>query len=101
MDTDYAVENETSHAQSQPQTLNVGGVSGEELRLIIDKVENLEEQKHGISQDIKEVYADAKGRGYDVKIIRQLIRLRKMKQDDRAVQEEMLDLYKTAIGMIE
>ncbi len=95
MDTDYAT------TEKEPQTLNVGGVSGEELRLIIDKVENLEEQKYEISQDIKEVFADAKGRGYDVKIIRQLIRLRKMKQDDRAVQEEMLDLYKTAIGMIE
>ena len=89
------------HKKKAPQTLTVGGISGEELRLIIDKVENLEEQKYELQSDIKEVYADAKSRGFDTKIIKQLIRLRKLKQDDRAIQEEMLDLYKTAIGMIE
>ena len=69
------------------------------LRLLIERVERLEEEKKGIGDDIKDVYAEAKAVGYDVKIMRQIIRLRKMKPDDRKEMEAILDLYKAALGI--
>ncbi len=79
---------------------DVGGVSGAQLRSYIERVERLEEEKAGIANDIKEVYAEAKGNGFDVKIMRQVIRLRKLEPHDREEMEELLDLYKAAIGML-
>ena len=76
-------------------------VAAGQLRAIIERIERLEEEKKTISDDIKDVYAEAKGTGFDAKIIRQIIRLRKMEQDDRREQEELLDLYKQALGMLE
>ena len=69
------------------------------LRLLIERVERLEEEKKGTSDDIRDVYAEAKAVGYDPKIMRQIVRLRKMKPDDRSEQEMVLDTYKTALGM--
>ena len=69
------------------------------LRLLIERVERLEEEKKGIGDDIKDVYAEAKAVGYDVKIMRQIIRLRKMKPDDRREAELLLDTYKNALGI--
>lgn len=69
------------------------------LRLLIERVERLEEEKKGISDDIKDVYLEAKAVGYDVKIMRQIIRLRKMPPDDRKEMEAILDLYKAALGL--
>ena len=69
------------------------------LRLLIERVERLEEEKKGIGDDIKDVYAEAKAVGYDAKIMRQIVRLRKMKPDDRAEMEAILDLYKAALGL--
>lgn len=69
------------------------------LRLLIERVERLESEKKGISDDIRDVYAEAKAVGYDTKIMRQIIRLRKMKPDDRAEQETILDTYLAALGM--
>lgn len=77
----------------------VGGIAGDQLRSYIERIERLEEDKANIAADIKEVYAEAKGTGFDIKIMRQLIRLRKMEDNDRSEQEEILDLYKRAIGM--
>jgi uncharacterized protein (UPF0335 family) len=74
--------------------------SAARLKSFIERVERLEEEKAGIAADIKEVFAEAKGTGFDVKIMRQVIRLRKMESADRAEQEELLDLYKRALGMI-
>lgn len=79
---------------------DVGGVAGDRLRQIIEKIERLEEEKKGISDDIREVYAEAKGTGFDVKVIRQIIRLRKMESQERQELDELLDLYKQAIGMM-
>ena len=62
-------------------------------------IERLEEEKKGIADDIRDVYAEAKAVGYDVKIMRQIIRLRKMKPDERSEQETILDTYKAALGM--
>ena len=69
------------------------------LRLLIERVERLEEEKQGIADDIKDVYGEAKAVGYDAKIMRQIVRLRKMKPDDRAEMEAILDLYKAALGL--
>ena len=69
------------------------------LRLLIDRVERLEEEKKGISDDIRDVYAEAKAVGYDAKIMRQIVKLRKMKPDDRSEQETILETYKNALGM--
>ncbi|MEJ1996224.1 MAG: DUF2312 domain-containing protein [Limibacillus sp.] len=79
---------------------DVAGVTGDQLKSYIERIERLEEEKKALSDDIKEVYAEAKGNGFDSKIMRQIIRLRKMDASDRAEQEELLDLYKNAIGMV-
>ncbi len=73
-------------------------VAAERLRSFIERVERLEEDKAAIMNDVKEVYAEAKGEGYDVKILRQVIRLRKMDRADRQEQEALLDLYLSALG---
>lgn len=69
------------------------------LRLLIERVERLEEEKKGISDDIKDVYLEAKAVGYDVKIMRQVVRLRKLQPDDRKEQEAILELYMIALGL--
>lgn len=69
------------------------------LKSFIERIERLNEEKAGIGEDIKEVFGEAKGTGFDVKIMRQIIKLRKMEQADRLEQEELLDLYKRALGM--
>ena len=69
------------------------------LRLLIERVERLEEEKKGIADDIKDVYGEAKAVGYDAKIMKQIVRLRKMKPDDRAEMETILDLYNAALGL--
>ncbi|MFT4056736.1 MAG: DUF2312 domain-containing protein [Novosphingobium sp.] len=69
------------------------------LRLLIERIERLAEEGKGIADDIKDVYAEAKAVGYDVKIMRQIVRLRKMKPDDRREMESILDLYKSALGL--
>ena len=71
----------------------------ERLRLLIERVERLEEEKKGIGDDIKDVYAEAKAVGYDAKIMRRVVALRKMKPDDRREMETVLDLYKAALGL--
>ena len=69
------------------------------LRLLIERVERLEEEKKGIADDIKDVYAEAKATGYDAKIMRKIVALRKMDADKRREQEAVLDLYKSALGI--
>jgi uncharacterized protein (UPF0335 family) len=69
------------------------------LRLLIERIERLEEEKQGIADDVKDVYLEAKAVGYDPKIMRQIVRLRKMKPDDRAEMEMILDTYKKALGL--
>ena len=69
------------------------------LRLLIERIERLEEEKKGIADDIRDVYAEAKAVGYDTKIMRQIVRLRKMTPDDRAEMDAILDTYKAALGI--
>ena len=80
---------------------DVGGVAGERLRSFIQRIERLEEERKTIGDDIREVYAEAKSNGFDPKIMRQVIRLRKMEVADRQEQEALLDTYLAALGMAE
>ena len=75
------------------------GVSGERLRSFIQRIERLEEDKAAISEDLKEVYAEAKGVGFDTKIVRLIMREKKMDIKKRRERDELLSLYKSAIGM--
>ncbi len=75
------------------------GIAGDRLRSFIERVERLEEEKASLGTDIREVYAEAKGDGFDVKTMRQIVRLRKLDSSDRAEQEALLDLYKAALGL--
>ena len=79
---------------------DVGGIAGEQLKSFIERIERLEEEKRALSADIKDVYAEAKGNGFDVAIMRQIIRIRRMDQDDVDEQETLLDIYKRALGML-
>ena len=79
---------------------DVGGIAGERLRSFIERIERLEEEKRALSGDIKEVFAEAKGTGFDAKTMRQIIRIRRMDKDDLDEQETLLDIYKRALGML-
>jgi uncharacterized protein (UPF0335 family) len=76
-----------------------GNIAADQLRLFIERIERLEEEKKGIADDIRDVYSEAKGQGYDAKIMRQIVRLRKMTNDDRQEMEAILDTYKAALGL--
>ncbi len=79
---------------------DVGGVAGQRLISFLERVERLEEEKAALMEDIKEVYAEAKGVGFDVKTIRKIVALRKMDSEKRREFEELLELYKSAVGMM-
>jgi len=79
---------------------DVGGVAVERLRSFIERIERLEEEKRALSGDIKEVYAEAKGTGFEPKIMRQIVKIRKMDKDEVVEEESLLDLYKRALGMM-
>ncbi|MCP5381928.1 MAG: DUF2312 domain-containing protein [Kordiimonadaceae bacterium] len=80
--------------------VEAGGIAADALRSFIERVERLEEEKKALADDIKDIYAEAKSTGFDVKIMRQIVRLRKMDENDRQEQEALLDLYTHALGMI-
>lgn len=79
---------------------NISGISGNQLRLFIEKIEKLESEKADLMENIKEVFAESKSCGFDPKIMKEIIKIRKMKNEDRIEQEELLDVYKAAIGMV-
>jgi len=81
-------------------SVNKGGVAASRLKSFIERIERLEEEKAAIAGDVREVYAEAKGEGFDAKVMRQVIRLRKMDRNDRQEQEALLDLYLQALGEI-
>lgn len=76
-----------------------GGIAADRLKQIVARIERLEEEKKGLADDIKEVYAEAKGAGFDTKVLRQVIRLRKLDRAEFQEQEALRDLYMQAIGM--
>ena len=75
------------------------GFAKEQLRSLIERVERLEEERAALTADIREVYAEAKAHGFDTKIMRQIVRLRRLDRADRQEQEAILDLYMSALGM--
>jgi uncharacterized protein (UPF0335 family) len=79
---------------------DVGGIAGDRLRSFIERIERLEEEKRALNHDIKEVYAEAKGAGFDTRTVRQIIKIRRMDEDDLDEQEALLDIYKRALGML-
>jgi uncharacterized protein (UPF0335 family) len=80
---------------------DVGGIAADRLRSLIERIERLEEEKAALAGDVREVYAEAKGSGFDTKIMRQIVRLRKMDKADLQEQETLLDLYKRALGLLD
>jgi len=74
-------------------------VTAEQLRLFIERIERLEEEKKGISDDIKDVYSEAKSNGYDTKTMKSIVKLRKMERDARMEAEALLETYKAALGL--
>jgi uncharacterized protein (UPF0335 family) len=80
--------------------MNIGGNSREQIKSIIERIERLEEDKKAIADDIKDVYAEAKGNGYDVKALRHVVRMRKQNAAERAEQEAIIETYMHALGML-
>lgn len=76
-----------------------GGIAADRLKSFIERIERLEEEKAALTADVREVYAEAKGTGFDTKIMRQIIRLRRMDKADRQEQQELLELYKRALDI--
>ena len=74
-------------------------IAADQLRLLIERIERLEEEKKGIADDIKDVYAEAKATGFDTKTMRQIVRLRKMEKHHRDEAEALLETYKAALGL--
>lgn len=79
--------------------IEVDGAAGKRLKSFIERIERLEEEKAGLATDIKDIYAEAKSTGFDVKAIRTIVKLRKMEDEKRAEAEAILETYKAAIGM--
>lgn len=79
--------------------LAVGGIAADRLRSIIERVERLEEERKALGDDIKDVFREAKSAGFDVKVLRQIIRIRKQEPSEVEEQETLLDIYRRAIGM--
>lgn len=82
-----------------PKAAAAHGVTAGQLKSILERIERLEEERRELGADVREIYAEAKGNGYDPKIIRMIIRLRKMNPADRAEQDALLDTYMSALGM--
>lgn len=80
-------------------TVSSDSVAQDQIKAFIERIERLEEEKAAIAGDIKEVYAEAKGNGFDTKVLRQVIRIRKQDRNERLEQEAILDLYLAALGM--
>jgi uncharacterized protein (UPF0335 family) len=89
----------TSAVKVSPGT-TASNFASDRLKSLIERVERLEEEKSELASDITDVYAEAKSAGFDVKVMRQIVRLRKIDGNERAEQEELLDLYKAALGMV-
>ena len=81
------------------QDIAESGIAAEELKQFVERIERLEEEKKAISDDIKDVFAELKGRGFDVKAVRSILRIRKQDHSERQEQEAILELYMSALGI--
>ena len=80
-------------------TVSSDSVAQDQLRAFIERIERMEEEKKAIADDIRDIYAEAKGNGFDVKVLRQIVRIRKQDASERMEQEALLELYMAALGM--
>jgi len=94
---DEAKASRTRQANSPDS--DVGGIAADRLRSIVDRIERLEQERKALGDDIKDIYSEAKSAGFDVKVVRQIIRLRKQEPAEVEEQETLLDLYRRALGM--
>ena len=86
-------------SQTASKTTKAGPISADRLKSFVERIEKLEEERKSIGADIKDVYSEAQGVGYDVKTLRKVVSLRQMDAADRSEQETLLDVYKHALGM--
>jgi len=86
----------TQEEEDRPDT---GGVAADRLRSIVERIERLEEERKALGSDIKDIYSEAKSAGFDVKVLRQIIRIRKQEPSEVEEQESLLDVYRRALGM--
>ncbi len=86
--------------EERQEGMGGGRVAADELRLLIERAERLEEEKRGLADDIKDVMAEAKGRGYDAKAIRRIMQIRKKKREEYQEEEAILETYLQALGML-
>jgi uncharacterized protein (UPF0335 family) len=86
------------HVAEQPQT-KTGGIAADRLRSLVERIERLSEEQKSIGSDIKDIYAEAKSAGFDVKVLRQLIKIRREEPAEVEEQETLLDVYRRALGM--
>lgn len=84
----------------EPDVSSAEGVAADELRQFIERIERLNEEAEGIKSDIRDVFAELKGRGFDAKAIRSILRMRKQDHSERQEQEAILELYMQALGMV-
>nr|WP_258046550.1 DUF2312 domain-containing protein [Sphingomonas folli] len=87
-------------AEERGEGMGGGAVAADELRLLIERAERLEEEKKGIADDIKDVFAEAKSRGYDAKAMRKIMQIRKKKREEYQEEQSILEVYMQALGMI-
>jgi len=100
MNTQPGIGHNSDGADTDVGTKDVGGVAGKRLKAFIERVERLEEEKGALMEDIKEVYGEAKATGFDVKTIRKIVKLRRLDVEKRAEEDQLLALYKSAIGLL-
>jgi uncharacterized protein (UPF0335 family) len=86
-------------AAKKDQDAEVGGIAADRLRSIVERIERLEEERKGLADNIKDIFAEAKSAGFDVKVVRQIISIRKKEPAEVEEQETLLDLYRRALGM--
>jgi uncharacterized protein (UPF0335 family) len=91
---------EKEDPMSETQAAAETNVAADELRAFIERIERLEEEKKTISDDVKDVYGEAKSRGYDVKVLRKVVSIRKQDQNERQEMDAILELYMQALGMV-
>ena len=97
--TDVDAARDSRERQAANPESEVGGIAADRLRNIIERIERLEEERKGLADNIKDIFAEAKSAGFDVKVLRSLISLRKKEPAEIEEQESLLDLYKRALGM--
>lgn len=88
-----------SKSAEEQEAIDVSGVAGKRLKSFLERIERLEGEKQGLADDIKDIYAEAKGVGFESKIMKRIIKLRKMDPEKRREEDELLDLYMSAVGM--